>query len=244
MTRALLSWMVMLLGAALAACSGSGGDPAADAAPEADVASPADVPVDAAADAVGKDTADVPPDLSADADAVADVTPPSTWTIAAEGAPPATDLWVRATAGAVDAATGTLTVNLETSAFSELLGLSFHLAVDPALAEVAGVTRVYQPTASGSTAWTLVARAGAADVQGALAVRRSGESGFGGGSSPLSGSLAEATVLYQVQLRLKQPGTLTVALDLSDTVAVAPDWTTRPLERLGLTVTSAKEVAE
>jgi len=251
MHRSLSPWLLLAALALAGACSGSGdGASGADVAAEAaDTVIPADVPADLPADGVGKDAADVPADLpaeGADKDAIdaADAPPAVTWTLDTEAAEPTTDAWVRVTAGAFDPAAGALTVSLEASAFPSLLGLSFHLGVEPELASVAAVTRVYEPTQAGSTKWGLLARAGAADVQGALAIMRAGESGFGGGGQALSGALPAPTVLYQVQLALKKPGTLHVSLDFADTVAVAPDWTALPLERVGLTVTSTQEVAE
>ena len=247
MVRALSPWLLLTLAAALAACSGSSGgatDTAADTVEVADTAAP-DVTTDTTpADGVGKDTGDAGPDTPDPGDVPADVPPVPTWHVTTEAAEPTTDAWVRVVAGTPDAATGTLDVDLEVSAFASVLGVSFHLGVDPELAEVTAVTPVYAPTQSGSTKWGLLARSGTADVQGALAIMRSGDAVFGSSGSQLSGALSESTVLYRVQLTLKKPGTLHVSLDFPDTVAVAPDWTTLPLERLGLTVTSTQEVTE
>jgi hypothetical protein len=236
MIRSLLAWTLTI--ALLAACSGSGDSvPDDTSAPDAAVDA-TDAVADTAPDALGKDESS--PDTP---DAAPDVPPVTSWRVAADGTEPATEAWVRVTLGAVDEHEGFCTLRLEVGAFESLLGLSFHLGFDPALAELTDLTRVYEPPTTGSTGWALLARAEPGAVLGGLAAMRRGDTMFGGSSGLLSGSLEADTVLYEVRLKLLAPGTLALSLDFPDTVAVAPDWTTPPLERLGLTLTVTKEVA-
>jgi len=198
----------------------------------------ADVP-DAVPDGRGKDA------VVADADATdavdtADVPPSPTWILTTEGAEPATDAWVRVKPVATDPQGGTVTVAVEASAFADLLGLSFHLGVDPARAEVVSVTKLFTPPETGSTTWGLLARSTPGSVQGGLGLMRRADQLFGGGSQ-FTGALAAPTALVQVRLQVKAAGTFDVSLGFPDTVAVSPDWTALPLERVGLTVTAAKE---
>lgn len=229
-----------LLALALTAACTVSSDPlpdAPDAVVEATdaVADAADVP----ADLPGKDATDTP---DADPSDAADVPPEPAWTVTTKGAEPATALWVRVKPVAVDPQGGTVTVAVEVSAFAELLGLSFHLGVDPALAEVVSVSKLFAPPDTGATTWGLLARQAPDAVRGGLgAMRRTDPMFGGGGSSQLSGTLAAPTALIEVRLQLKTPGTIDLSLTFPDTVAVAPDWTTLPLERLGLTVTATRE---
>jgi hypothetical protein len=239
--------LLLLLGlAALQGCSNSG-DRASDAADgdvEAADAIPADAP-DAtdSADVVATDTDVDAPQPPSDVEG-ADVPPAPTWTLTVEAAEPATDAWARVTPIATDEDAGTVTVALEVSPFASLLGLSFHVGLDPARAEIVDLSKIFVAPDVGSTTWGLLARSERGAIRGGLGVLRRTDPMFGGGGGgQLSGTLPAATVLYHVKLKLLAAGTLTLSLDFPDTVAVAPDWTALPLERLGLTVTATREVA-